>query len=100
MLRRSIGLWVVIVSFTGIGMFLLKHEVQTRKSELDSLHERIVENQGTIRVLRAEWSHLNQPARIEALTRKYLGFRPTESHQLISITEFTTRQKIDSAKRQ
>jgi len=88
------------VSFTGIGMFLLKHEVQTRKSELDSLHERIVENQETIRVLRAEWSHLNQPARIEVLTRKHLGFRPTESHQLIGINEFIARQKMDSGERQ
>jgi len=94
MLGRSIGVWVIVVSLTGVGMFLLKHEVQSRKTELDSLHEYIVNNQEAIRVLRAEWSFLNQPSRIERLARDHLGLRPLESRQIININKFSSQQYI------
>lgn len=96
MLRRSIGIWVVVVSLSGVGMFLLKHEVQSRKSELDSLHEYIINHQEAIRVLRAEWSFLNQPSRIERLARKHLGLRPLESRQIIHINKFSSQQSLGS----
>mgnify|MGYP005645753923 FL=1 len=76
MFRRSIILLVFAISIAAVGMFSLKHEVQSRKAKLDALHQDIVESQEAIRVLRAEWSFINQPAHIERLARKHLGFVP------------------------
>ena len=69
-------------------MFSLKHEVQSRKDKLDTLHQDIVKSQEAIRVLRAEWSFINQPAHIERLARKHLGFGPMEAHQIMELEKF------------
>ena len=88
MLRRSIVFLVFAISLAGIGMFSLKHEVQSRKDKLDTLHQDIVKSQEAIRVLRAEWSFINQPAHIERLARKHLGFGPMEAHQIMKLEKF------------
>ena len=87
MFRRSIILLVFAISIAAVGMFSLKHEVQSRKAKLDALHQDIVESQEAIRVLRAEWSFINQPAHIERLARKHLGFVPMQSHQIVRLEE-------------
>lgn len=85
MIRRSIALWLILASISGVSMFLIKHEVQIRDTQLDQLHRNILENQEAILVLRAEWSYLNQPVRIESLIRRHMDLRPTETRQLTSI---------------
>ena len=94
MLRRSIVFLVFAISLAGIGMFTLKHEVQSRKDRLDALHQDIVKSQETIRVLRADWSFINQPAHIERLARKHLGFVPMEAHQIMKLEKFLVRQPL------
>jgi hypothetical protein len=85
MTRRSIALWLILASLSGVSMYLIKHEVQIRDARLDQLHRTILENQEAVLVLRAEWSYLNQPVRIESLIRRHLNLRPTETRQLTSI---------------
>lgn len=92
MFRRSIILLVFAISIAAVGMFSLKHEVQSRKAKLDALHQDIVESQEAIRVLRAEWSFINQPAHIERLARKHLGFVPMQSHQIVTLEELKGKQ--------
>ncbi|MBM86724.1 MAG: hypothetical protein CMM47_11985 [Rhodospirillaceae bacterium] len=81
MMRRSVVLWLVLAGCFGVSMFLIKQEVQQRESRLDQLNRELLENQEAIRVLRAEWSYLNRPVRIEALIRRHLELRPTEISQ-------------------
>ena len=82
MMRRSIILWLVLAGCFGVSMFLIKQEVQLREVRLDQLNRELLENQEAIQVLRAEWSYLNQPVRIEALIRRHLELRPTDISQL------------------
>ena len=85
MIRRSIFLWVFIISVTGVSMFLIKHEVQILDAKLDKLHHDIMTHQENILILTAEWSYLNQPGRIESLARRHSDYRPTETKQIINI---------------
>ena len=82
MIRRSMVLWVILASLFGVSMFLIKYEVQTREAKLKALHRVILANQESIQVLRAEWSYLNQPVRIESLIRRHMDLRPTDTSQL------------------
>jgi hypothetical protein len=82
MIRRSMVLWVVLASSFGAAMFLIKHEVQVREAWLGTLRQEILASQQSIQVLRAEWSYLNQPVRIEALIRRHMDLRPTETAQI------------------
>ena len=82
MIRRAMVLWVTLASLFGVSMFLIKYEVQTREAKLKALHRDILANQESIQVLRAEWSYLNQPVRIESLIRRHMDLRPTDTSQL------------------
>jgi hypothetical protein len=88
MLKKSIIFWIFIVSLTGVSMFLIKYEVQALDAELSQYHRDILNHQEAILVLRAEWSYLNQPSRIESLVRKHVDFRPTETRQIFNINAF------------
>jgi len=82
MIRRSMVLWTILASLFAVALFLIKHEVQVREARLDALHRDILASQEAIQVLRAEWSYLNQPVRIESLIRRHMDLRPTDTTQL------------------
>jgi hypothetical protein len=82
MIGRSMVLWMILASLFGVAMFLIKHEVQVREAKLDTLHREILASQESIQILRAEWSYLNQPVRIESLIRRFMDLRPTDTAQL------------------
>jgi hypothetical protein len=101
MIRRSMVLWMILALLFGVAMFLIKQEVQIREARLDALHRDILGNQESIQVLRAEWSYLNQPVRIESLIRRYMDLRPTDTSQLggyealpVRLTEATTNPEV------
>jgi hypothetical protein len=87
--------WVLIVSLTGVVMFLIKHEVQVLDARLDRLRQDILAHQESALILTAEWSYLNQPARIEALARKHVEYRPTETNQIVRIIDFSFSKKSE-----
>jgi hypothetical protein len=87
--------WVLIVSLTGVVMFLIKHEVQVLDARLDRLRQDILAHQESALILTAEWSYLNQPARIEALARKHVEYRPTETNQIVRIMDFSFSKKSE-----
>jgi hypothetical protein len=98
MIRRSMVLWVILTSLFGAAMFLIKHEVQVREAWLDTLDREILASQEAIQVLRAEWSYLNQPVRIEALIRRHMDLRPTNTAQIGGIDALPVRLRNADAR--
>lgn len=76
MIRRTTLIWFSLALLTGIGLFLVKHEVQRLEEEHAGLVRAIEAEHETIHVLRAEWSYLNEIKRLEALARRHLKLRP------------------------
>ena len=99
MIPRSIGLSLILATLTGIALFLIKGEVQEREARLDRLTRETLEHEEAIHVLKAEWSYLNQPERIERLIGRHLNLQPTEISQLSRLDDLPTRlsQNIDTA---
>ncbi|MEQ8666389.1 MAG: hypothetical protein RIC16_11765 [Rhodospirillales bacterium] len=54
-------------------VFAIKYEVQDLEAEFSRLSRSIERERQAIHVLTAEWSHLNEPARLRALARDQLG---------------------------
>jgi len=81
MMRRATWLWLAFVLGLGFALFQLKYQVQGLEERLARINREILQNEEAIHVLKAEWSYLDQPARIEALARKHLGFQPFSSKQ-------------------
>ena len=87
-MRRSTLLWSVLCLAVVIGLFVVKHRVQDLEDRLHALNAEILADRDATQVLEAEWSYLNQPARLEALSRKLLGMEPPSADQTLTLDEF------------
>ena len=81
MIRGTTVIWALLSIFAGVSMFVLKHQVRSLEGNLQHLERAIVAEQEAIHVLAAEWSYLNQPARLEGLGRRLIGLVPATAAQ-------------------
>jgi cell division protein FtsL len=72
-------------------IYQVKYEARSLDAEIASLGRQIDEERDAIAVLRAEWSLLNRPERIERLARKYLRLAPAKPSQLVTLDSVTDR---------
>jgi cell division protein FtsL len=89
MMRTSSLVILLVTVAVGIGLFMVKYRVQDLEDQLVDLNREIARDRESIRVLRAEWSHLNEPARIRSLAGRYLGMEP------VPVSNVASREEID-----
>ena len=80
----TLSLWVTLTCLVGFGMFVMKNQVQTLENELASINRNIEEDVKTIHILKAEWSHLNNPSRLRALATKHISLNQVKAEQIIN----------------
>ncbi|WP_185961383.1 hypothetical protein [Telmatospirillum sp. J64-1] len=99
MIRGITLLWAVIAVVLGVGLFMLKYEVQEQEDHLARLNRDIRAHQESIHVLRAEWAFLNDPARLRELSQRHLGLKPLgPTHMLAAVADLPMRpEKIPEA---
>ena len=90
---RSILVWSVLCVAVAIGLLVVKQRVQEREDRLEALGNELAANDNAIAVLRAEWSYLNQPARLEELAIRHLGLEPPRPDQIRSVRDFIERSE-------
>jgi hypothetical protein len=79
--------WLGLVGLSSGILFHTSYEVQSLEERLGSLNREIIHEQEAIQILKAEWSHLNEPGRIEHFARKYTLLAPTAAVQLAASAE-------------
>lgn len=94
MIRLVTALWMILVLGGGVGLYLLKHEVQAMESRLAELRRQTYSDQQAIHVLRAEWTYLNEPARLKSLAQRHLGMEPMSATQVAMIADLPRREVI------
>jgi cell division protein FtsL len=72
-------------------IYQVKYESRGLDAEIASLGKRIDEERDALAVLRAEWSLLNRPERIERLAQKYLKLAPAKPSQLLTVNTVSDR---------
>ena len=80
----TLSLWVTLTCLDGFGMFVMKNQVQNLENELASINRNIEEDVKTIHILKAEWSHLNNPSRLRALATKHISLNQVKAEQIIN----------------
>jgi cell division protein FtsL len=72
-------------------IYQVKYEARTLDERIVVLRKQIDDERDSLAVLRAEWSLLNRPERIERLAKKYLKLAPVRPQQLVILDEVTDR---------
>ena len=95
----TLGLWVALTCLVGFGMFVMKNQVQNLEKELASINHNIQEDVKTIHILKAEWSHLNNPSRLRKLAAKHISLNPIQAEQIINLSALPFDYEPDNARR-
>ena len=85
-----IAVMVTAAAFT----YKTKHDAENQLAELRKVQEQIRLEKDLIDVLRADWSLLTQPARLQRLAEQYqseLGLVPVEATQIGAFSELPPR---------
>ncbi|MCD6034392.1 MAG: putative secreted (periplasmic) protein [Rickettsiales bacterium] len=84
-------IWAVCATFllamTLLSLFQVKNQVRNLDKELEETYRQVAREQNDLRVLKAEWSYLNQPERLASLSDKYLKLAPTRVAQVRSLED-------------
>lgn len=88
-----VGLAALIV--LALTVNLAKTYAGKERSQIDRIDRQIAGEQARIRLLQAEVAHLEQPGRLEKLSRETLGMAPTTAKQ--EVTAATLAQVIGPA---
>ena len=87
MRRMIIFCWVLAGSVAALTLFQIKQEVMDLEHEIKQTHRDILRDQEAIHVLEAEWSYLNNPARIAALAERHLKLAPIPADRIIGFAD-------------
>jgi hypothetical protein len=91
MMRAATLVWIALAGVIGTGLFQLKHVVQEMDDELARLNRQIAAEHRNIHVLRAEWSHHNQPQRLQLFVQRHLDLEPMKPAQLARLGDLPRR---------
>ena len=83
MIRLGVLMWVWLIAGAAGVLFHVSYDVTALDDELAALNRDIVREQEAIRVLRAEWSFLNQPERLRLLAQELTTLAPIGPAQVI-----------------
>lgn len=84
--------WLTAVAVAALGLYHVKYQVQRLEEDLGLEHQSILKHQEAIHILKAEWSYLNQPARISDLAKRHLGLIPLTANQVVRFDELPMRR--------
>ncbi len=102
MILRILNL-VVIVALVAAAAYVyrIKFDSTVQAERLAKIRSEVRRERDTIAALRAEWGELDNPARIEALAKRYLQLKPVVPTQFNSLDQLPDRPpqfiKPDSA---
>lgn len=82
MIRFINLLLVMAVIGLSVGLYDIKYRAESADRHARQLEQRIAKEQEAIRVLRAEWSYLNQPERLQELASRYTQLQPLTAEQI------------------
>ncbi len=87
---------MALAATAGGALFHVSFEVSALDDRLATLNHEIRDDRDAIHVLRAEWSFLNQPERLEELARRHLDLLPVSGAQLAGPGALPIRPDVET----
>lgn len=93
-MKRSTLLFVFVTVLIGLGLFQLKYQVMTLEQQYRHTRKQLKESEEAIHVLKAEWTHLNEPKRLQELSEKHLKIEPIKAAQFVSFKQVMGNSEV------
>ena len=90
MLRFLNIIAVLLAGACAFFLYSMKFETRMLEKKTAALAKTVKDERRSIAVLKAEWSHLTRPERIERLARKHLGLKPLKASQILTAKQYAT----------
>lgn len=91
-MRRPVTLAALVLTVAvSYGIYEIKYDVIELEQELGRLNRELIAEREAVKVLKAEWSYLNRPERLERLAARYLELGPAPVRSLASLDELPRR---------
>src|SRR5581483_1454218 len=92
MILRILNLIVVgVLILAAAYVYRIKFDSTVQAERLAKIRGEVRRERDTIAALRAQWSELDNPARIEALAKRFLPLKPIEPTQFSSLDQLPER---------
>lgn len=92
---RTTDIVLIAVMVAGAAFtYNTKHQVEAQLSEVRKIEAKIRFEEDTLTILKADWSLLTQPARLQKLTEIYaqeLQLAPLDAHQIVGADELPAK---------
>lgn len=83
---------LALTAAVSYGLYEVKYEVQSLERQYGKLSRELLKEQDAAHVLKAEWSYLSRPKRVQKLARRFLDIRPTTARQIAHFHDLPARQ--------
>ena len=91
-MMRVINIAALVLTLAlAFALYHVKYATQNEDRTIRALKADLAVEHDAIQVLRAEWSLLNQPERLEELARRYTELAPLEPAQIATMADLPTR---------
>jgi cell division protein FtsL len=92
--------WVLCIAIlslliTGSFVFVIAQRMHHTQTEIASLSRAIRKERESLRVLQAEWTYLNNPARLERLATSLFALQPVDGKQYVALASMPTRVEME-----
>ena len=94
MIRFAMFVAVTLLVLVSFELYNGVTRVKSAQKQLEDTKVLIAQEQEAIRVLKAEWSYLNQPERLQTLARQHLPLTPTAAAQIVSMASLPVRGPV------
>jgi cell division protein FtsL len=89
---RILNIIVVLALIgTAVTVYRVKYESTLQAEKIDKLRSQIRKEKEAIALLRAEWSQLSQPSRIQALASRHTGLKSFDLDRLDKLDKLPDR---------
>ena len=82
---------IMAVILSSFGLYRVKQEARAEAYKVAEVRRHIEREEEAINILKAEWSHLNQPSRVQDLAGRYLDLKPIDVHQIVTFQDLPQR---------
>lgn len=83
--------WFALFLTTSIALYNISNRAHALSEDLRELNAQIQAEQTNIHVLKAEWSYLTAPAKIQAAAKKHLALQPTAVKQIVAMNDLSDK---------